>query len=123
MHRLIKYSRRIIEARKNWEPIVALESTILTHGLPQPLNRAIATEAEATILEQGAVPATIFINQGKIHIGAEEEDLEMLCNLENNAVKCSRRDIAGVLASNKLGQSYKIYLNNIYLQFLFINSK
>ena len=62
-------SSAVRTALKNHEPIVALESTILTHGLPRPTNLEVAQRCEAAVKSSGATPATIFLYNGKIHIG------------------------------------------------------
>jgi len=100
---LLRYSRAVKSALKNGDPIVALESTILTHGLPPGVNINVARQCEQAIVSNGATPATIFIDNGKIHIGAEEDELEMICSGNRPAKKVSRRDLPGVLASGGLG--------------------
>ena len=100
---LLRYSRAVKSALKNGDPIVALESTILTHGLPPGVNINVARQCEQAIISNGATPATIFIDNGKIHIGAEEDELEMICSGKRPAKKVSRRDLPGVLASGGLG--------------------
>ncbi len=78
-------------------PIVALESTLITHGLPRPVNLEVARRLEAIVRDQGAVPATIAILDGQIHAGLEAHELERLANLD--AVrKVSRRDLPIVTA-------------------------
>jgi len=83
--------------------IVALESTIISHGMPYPQNVATAKEVEATVKENGAVPATIAILDGVIRIGLDNEALEKLGKLGPNVIKCSRRDIAYVVSQKKNG--------------------
>ncbi|WP_032093819.1 pseudouridine-5'-phosphate glycosidase [Necropsobacter rosorum] len=83
-------------------PIVALESTIISHGMPYPQNVAMAREVEQIIRDNGAVPATIAIVAGKIKIGLSDEELEMFGSSKGIA-KVSRRDLADVIASQKLG--------------------
>ena len=84
------------------EPVVALESTIITHGMPYPDNIQTAQEVEAIVRQYGSVPATIAIIQGKIHIGLSETELKLLGS-EAKAVKSSRRDLAYVLAQGLTG--------------------
>lgn len=85
-------------------PLVALESTVITHGLPYPDNVATALAMEARIREQGAVPATIAIIDGIIRVGMEKADLEHLADLPVETVrKCSRRDLPIVLARGEHG--------------------
>ncbi|CBY18760.1 unnamed protein product [Oikopleura dioica] len=95
-------SSAVRTALKNHEPIVALESTILTHGLPRPTNLEVAQRCEAAVKSSGSVPATIFLYKGKIHIGASEEELFELCQCDD-AVKVSRRDFAKVLSGSGWG--------------------
>ena len=66
-------SSAVRTALKNHEPIVALESTILTHGLPRPSNLEVAQRCEAAVKSSGSVPATIFLYKGKIHIGTKSK--------------------------------------------------
>jgi len=78
-------------------PVVALESTIIAHGLPRPDNLRVAREIEAVVRERGAVPATIAILGGAVRIGLDDEGLERLAGAEDVA-KCGVRDLAPVLA-------------------------
>ncbi len=85
-------------------PLVALESTVITHGLPYPDNVATALAMEAAIREQGAVPATIAIIGGVIRVGMDKADLEHLADLPVETVrKCSRRDLPIVMARGEHG--------------------
>jgi pseudouridine-5'-phosphate glycosidase len=79
--------------------VVALESTIITHGMPYPQNLEMARRVEAEVIAQGAVPATIAIMDGKFRVGLEGEDLERLASEGHSAAKASRRDVAALLAS------------------------
>jgi len=74
-------------------PIVALESTVVTHGLPRPQNLSLAYDMESTVREEGAVPATVGVLKGKVHIGLSEADLEELAN-DPKPRKISQRDFA-----------------------------
>ncbi len=74
-------------------PIVALESTVITHGLPIPQNMELAREMESRVREQGAVPATVALLDGKIRVGINDAELERLANAKD-PVKVSRRDFA-----------------------------
>lgn len=74
------------------KPVVALESTIISHGMPYPQNVEMAKEVEQIVRENGAVPATIAIIDGKIKIGLNDEELEIMGNTEDIA-KVSRRDM------------------------------
>ncbi len=84
------------------QPTVALESTVISHGLPYPENLATARALEETIRQNGAHPATIALIGGKIKIGLTEADLELLATSKDVA-KVSRRDMAVVLARKGLG--------------------
>ena len=85
-------------------PIVALESTVITHGLPYPENVAVATGMEQAIRDNGAVPATIAILDGTIFVGLSAEQIERLAQLPGDQVrKCSRRDLPLVVATGGNG--------------------
>lgn len=93
MTKNIILSPEIIRASEMGQPIVALESTVITHGLPTPRNMELALAMEAKVREQGAVPATIALLEGQIRVGIGEAELEQLVNAEN-PLKVSRRDFA-----------------------------
>ena len=98
----IEYSSDVEQAIKNNEPIVALESTIITHGMPWPENLKTAKSVEAVIREYGATPATIAIIDGIIKVGLEDESLSELS--KNKAVrKLSRADLAHCLVRKETG--------------------
>lgn len=82
-------------------PVVALESTIITHGMPYPQNLEMAKNVEKVIRDNGATPATIAIMDGKFHVGVTEVDLERLAQTGGKAAKASRRDVAALLASGR----------------------
>lgn len=91
--------RDALEANK---PVVALESTLITHGLPYPQNRDTALTMEAHVRESGAIPATIAILDGVITIGITEEEIERLATAPSGSVrKCSRRDLPIALAGRE----------------------
>ena len=96
---MIHYSKEVAAALSAKKPIVALESTIISHGLPRPRNLTVAQEVEDIVRVTGAVPATIAILNGEIHVGLEADELERIAN-ENGIVKASTRDLA-VLAATK----------------------
>jgi pseudouridine-5'-phosphate glycosidase len=83
-------------------PMVALESTVITHGLPRPQNLQLARDMERTVRENGAMPATIAVLDGKIHIGLTEKELERLAN-EEHVRKISRRDFATAIVKEECG--------------------
>ena len=95
-------SAEVAEARRRGTPIVALESTVITHGLPHPKNLTLAQNLETEIRSAGVVPATIAILEGKFHIGLTLEELTRLANLPN-PMKISRRDISFALVKNESG--------------------
>jgi pseudouridine-5'-phosphate glycosidase len=98
----IEYSSDVEQAIKNNEPIVALESTIITHGMPWPENLKTAKSVESVIREYGATPATIAIINGVIKVGLEDESLSELS--KNKAVrKLSRADLAHCLVRKETG--------------------
>ncbi len=84
------------------KPIVALESTILSHGMPYPENVDFAHKVEVVVREAGAIPATTAIIDGKLKIGLNSEELEIMCKAENVG-KVSRRDVAVYLATGQTG--------------------
>ncbi|MEC9485142.1 MAG: pseudouridine-5'-phosphate glycosidase [Candidatus Izemoplasma sp.] len=90
------------KAIDNNQPVVALESTIISHGMPYPDNVKMAKKVESIIREEGAIPATIAIMNGKIKIGLTEDDLETLAKAEH-VTKVSRRDFATVITKKGLG--------------------
>lgn len=102
MEKYLSYSTEVKQAMENNQPIVALESTIISHGMPYPENVEMAKKCEKIIRDNGAVPATIAIMDGKIKIGLSDEDLEELGS-NDHVEKVSRRDFAYVLASKKMG--------------------
>ena len=96
------YSTEVAAARAAGKPIVALESTIITHGMPWPQNRDTALAVEATVRAGGATPATIAIIDHKICIGLEPETLDALAQAKN-VMKLSRADLAAALAMGATG--------------------
>ncbi len=102
MHSFLLFSPIVAAARAAGKPVVALESTIISHGMPYPQNVRTAREVEQVIRDAGAVPATIAIIGGKICVGLSEEQLELLGS-SPDAMKVSRRDLAYVLSTGKLG--------------------
>src|SRR5688500_20302938 len=78
-------------------PVVALESTIVSHGLPRPDNHRVALEIEAAVRESGATPATIAVIAGELCVGLDEAALEAIAAGED-VVKCGVRDLAPVVA-------------------------
>lgn len=93
-------SPEVAQALKSGKPIVALESTIISHGLPRPSNLTVAREVEEIVRARGAVPATIAILDGIVHIGLTDEQLVDIANRDDIA-KASSRDLAIIAASGK----------------------
>lgn len=93
----------VAEALKNNQPVVALESTIISHGMPYPRNVETALLVENTIREQGAVPATIAIIEGRLKVGLSEEQITYLGKAGQEVTKVSRRDIPFIVAGKKDG--------------------
>jgi len=89
-------SDEVKQALADKKPVVALESTVITHGLPKPKNLETARLMESAVRAESCVPATIGFLKGDIHAGLNAEELEKLANSES-AIKVSRRDIAGAI--------------------------
>ncbi len=102
MNHLIELHPDVKEALENNKPVIALESTIISHGMPYPQNVEMAKTVESIVREGGAVPATIAIMDGKIKVGLDEASLEKLGNSEGVA-KVSRRDLAEIIAAKRIG--------------------
>lgn len=100
MEKAIKLSAEVSAALKARKPIVALESTIISHGLPRPSNLEVALECERIVRDAGAVPATIALLDGKILVGLERSELEAIANRDDIS-KASIRDLAIIVAQGK----------------------
>ena len=100
MKSAIKYSTQVSAAIAAGTPIVALESTIISHGLPRPSNLLVAQECESIIRARGAVPATIALLDGVVHIGLEASELNAIANRDDIS-KASSRDLAIIIAQGK----------------------
>ncbi len=103
MNNYIKISKEVQNALDNNLPIVALESTIISHGMPYPKNLHTALECEQIVRDNGCVPATIAIIKGKLCVGLEKEDLEYLAYTGLKVTKVSRRDIPVIVAKGADG--------------------
>lgn len=99
---LLSILPEVSEALANGHPVVALESTIISHGLPRPRNLKVARGIESVVRTQGAIPATIAIMDGRIRIGLNDDDLKYIAETES-IKKISRRDLPGILASGQDG--------------------
>ncbi len=95
----IEYSQDVQEAMAKGLPLVALESTIIAHGMPYPENVATALQCQKIVRDNGAVPATIAILNGKLKVGLSDEEIDFLGREGVNIQKTSRRDIAYNIAS------------------------
>ena len=93
----IAISPEVADALSEGTAVVALESTIITHGMPYPQNLAMAGEVEAIVRAAGAVPATIALMGGEIRVGLTDKDLAQLAETGMTAAKASRRDVAALL--------------------------
>jgi pseudouridine-5'-phosphate glycosidase len=100
MENAIKLSAEVSAAITAGKPIVALESTIISHGLPRPSNLEVALECERIVRDAGAVPATIALLDGKILVGLERSELEAIANRDDIS-KASIRDLAIIIAAGK----------------------
>ncbi len=98
----LHYSPEVAEAKAAGKPIVALESTIITHGMPYPQNVETARQVEDDIRAEGAVPATIAVIEGRLHIGLTSDQLDALAQA-TDVLKLSRADFAVALATGRTG--------------------
>ncbi len=92
----------VIGALSNRRPVVALESTVITHGLPQPVNLELARRMEAEVRSAGAVPATVALIDGRVRVGLSAAELERLA-LSSGARKVSRRDLGTAMSRHESG--------------------
>lgn len=99
---LLVFAPEVAGALETHRPIVALESTVIAHGLPHPLNLEVARSMEARVREGGAVPATLGIFDGKIHIGLTPDRLERM-GTASDIAKASLRDLPILLAGGRSG--------------------
>lgn len=97
LEKYLDINPEVAQALKEGKPVVALESTIISHGMPYPKNVETALEVERIVRENGAVPATIAIIKGRIKVGVTREELEFL-GTGKNILKTSRRDLPIILA-------------------------
>ncbi len=102
-HLFLDIHLEVEEALANNQAVVALESTIISHGMPYPQNVETAKKVEQTIRTTGAIPATIAILNGRMKVGLSEEDLELLGKTGLKVIKCSRRDLPFIVAQKKHG--------------------
>lgn len=102
LSKIFNLSGEVLRARQLKQPIVALESTVITHGLPRPQNLALARDMEQTVRAAGATPATIALLDGRIQVGLDQDQLERLVEADD-ALKISLRDFATALQQGKPG--------------------
>jgi pseudouridine-5'-phosphate glycosidase len=95
--RFLDFKKEVKAALEQDRPVVALESTIIAHGMPYPENLEVAREVENIIREYGVVPATIAVIEGKIKIGLSGEEMEFLAT-SKEVIKASRRDLSVIIA-------------------------
>ncbi len=103
MEKYLEISREVKEALDNGKAVVALESTIISHGMPYPQNVETALKVEEIIRKGGAIPATIAIMDGKLKVGLSSEEIDRLGKTGLEVVKASRRDIPFILAKGLMG--------------------
>jgi pseudouridine-5'-phosphate glycosidase len=97
----MRYTREVSNALDDGRPVVALESTLIAHGLPRPENVDIARQIEQVVRDEGAIPATIAVVEGMVRIGLDRQALEEIA--ENDVAKCSARDLPVVMARRATG--------------------
>ena len=93
----------VAEALQSKQPVVALESTIISHGMPYPKNMETALQVEAVVRKEGAIPATIALMDGKIKVGLHQSEIQYLAKKGREVIKTSRRDIPYVLSHKLTG--------------------
>jgi len=98
----LAFTAEVAEALAGGRPVVALESTIITHGMPWPRNAETARAVEAEVRDGGAVPATIAVMDGAVRVGLAPDDLDRLAR-ETGAMKLSRADLAACLVTGRTG--------------------
>ncbi|HEX3052740.1 MAG TPA: pseudouridine-5'-phosphate glycosidase, partial [Aggregatilineaceae bacterium] len=104
MNQTLYLSDEVSAAILSGSPVVALESTLITHGFPYPANVETALAMEAAIREEGGIPATIAVIHGQIRVGISRDEVEMLAGLGQTGVrKCSRRDLPIVVGLRQHG--------------------
>ncbi len=99
----VTLSDEVAKALENGLPVVALESTLITHGLPRPHNLEVARAAEQIVRAGGAVPATIAVIEGEVRLGLSDEQLELLAQLTDSATKLSVRDLGPATTRKQTG--------------------
>ena len=103
MKQYLDISPEVAAALANNQPVVALESTIISHGMPWPQNAETAKKVEQIIRDNGAVPATIAILDGRLKAGLSHDEIDTLGQAGLSVIKCSRRDLPFVVATKQHG--------------------
>lgn len=103
LEKYLSIKEEVKTALNQGKPVVALESTIISHGMPYPKNVETALKVEEIIRENGAIPATIAILDGKLKVGLTEDEIELLGKKGEDVIKTSRRDIPFIIAGKKDG--------------------
>lgn len=103
MNKYLDISPEVEAAQKEGKPVVALESTIISHGMPYPKNVETALLVEETVRKNGAVPATVAIIGGRLKAGLSKQEIEYLGKTGRGVAKASRRDVAALVAGKKDG--------------------
>ena len=105
--RSVRLKEEIKDAIVNAKPVIALESTIITHGLPYPHNLRTALRVGNIIRNNGAIPATVGVIDGKLKLGLSEKELQLLADPSTDTIKTSRRDLSYVLSQKfMVGRRY-----------------
>ncbi|CAD8126380.1 unnamed protein product [Paramecium sonneborni] len=105
MDNLLQISKEVRDALEKGQGVVALESTIITHGMEYPINVQTALEVEEEIRSKGAIPATIIVIQGQLRVGLKPEEIEEIGKNKHQYSKCSRRDLAQIIAQKGYGST------------------
>ncbi|MCX7626145.1 MAG: pseudouridine-5'-phosphate glycosidase [Candidatus Sumerlaeaceae bacterium] len=103
MNECLEIAQEVREAQSKGNPVVAFETTILSFGLPQPLNREVAHTCEQTVRDAGCIPATVAILNGRVKVGLSSSELELFCSQAPEISKVNLQNFAAVLAGGKPG--------------------
>src|SRR3954465_4926313 len=97
---MLRVHPEVADAIQRGDPVVALESTLIAHGLPWPLNLQTAQAAESIVREEGAIPATVAVPRGRPPVGLSEDEMEYLAS-SKDVLKASRRDLCVAVAQGR----------------------
>ena len=103
MNKVLNISQEVQQALENNRPVVALESTIISHGMPYPQNVETAIAVEQIVRDEGCVPATVAVIDGVLTVGCSLDEIELLGKRGTSVIKVSRRDLPVVVAKKQLG--------------------